>query len=227
MVERKIKGVLVVLIAILVIVPIFSNFVSAYICADGQSPPGCDLEHICNLKTTNLLGRDLYECGANAACYSEYPCTSLTSLTYWCYYSGNILTSDDCCWSANNPYISEVYYDNDNDNWGSGVAGQICYRGSFGADYNFYLPNGGPYTNRPGDCDDNNGLIHPGATELCGPSGTGNGKDDDCDGSIDEGCCDSHDYTSCYGGDIYWYDSCGNREEKYRDCGGSTPYSYS
>jgi hypothetical protein len=32
-----------------------------------------------------------------------------------------------------------------------------------------------------GDCDDYNDALHPGATELC------NGKDDDCDGQIDQG----------------------------------------
>ncbi|MFW5884841.1 MAG: hypothetical protein ACOCUF_01240 [Patescibacteria group bacterium] len=34
--------------------------------------------------------------------------------------------------------------------------------------------------------------------------------------------CTSHDHKKCYNGDAYWYDSCGNREEKVDDCG----YSY-
>ncbi|HHO50795.1 MAG TPA: hypothetical protein ENK18_07935 [Deltaproteobacteria bacterium] len=40
-------------------------------------------------------------------------------------------------------------------------------------------PTGG--THLVGDCDDGNGLIHPGAIEVC------NGVDDDCDGTVDEG----------------------------------------
>lgn len=31
--------------------------------------------------------------------------------------------------------------------------------------------------------------------------------------------CDSHDYYTCSLNDIYWYDSCDNREEKKEDCG--------
>ena len=35
-----------------------------------------------------------------------------------------------------------------------------------------------------GDCDDSNGAVHPGATEVC------DGVDNDCDGAVDEnaGC---------------------------------------
>ena len=37
------------------------------------------------------------------------------------------------------------------------------------------------WVTQAGDCNDNDASIHPGATETC------NAKDDDCDGSIDEG----------------------------------------
>jgi hypothetical protein len=35
------------------------------------------------------------------------------------------------------------------------------------------------------DCDDSNGETHPGAEELC------DGEDNDCDGTVDEGCCEA------------------------------------
>lgn len=38
------------------------------------------------------------------------------------------------------------------------------------------------------DCDDTKDTVNPGAMEDCGPTGTGNGIDDDCDSLIDEGC---------------------------------------
>jgi len=32
-------------------------------------------------------------------------------------------------------------------------------------------------------------------------------------------CCTSHDHIDCYNNDVYWYDSCNNREEVKTDCG--------
>ena len=51
--------------------------------------------------------------------------------------------------------------------------------------------------------------------ETCGV------HDDTCGGTVDCGsCCDTHDYSSCYSNDVYWYDSCGVREDKkLPDCG--------
>ncbi|MBA3542535.1 MAG: hypothetical protein H0T79_23165, partial [Deltaproteobacteria bacterium] len=44
------------------------------------------------------------------------------------------------------------------------------------------------------DCDDTRATVHPGAPELCG-AGIGNGRDDNCNGYIDETCttCDTVD----------------------------------
>jgi hypothetical protein len=45
------------------------------------------------------------------------------------------------------------------------------------------------------DCNDAASSVHPGATELCGTLGTGNGVDENCNGYIDETCmpCDTTD----------------------------------
>jgi len=34
--------------------------------------------------------------------------------------------------------------------------------------------------------------------------------------------CTPHAYKQCYNNDVYWYDSCGNREEKAEECGESS-----
>ena len=38
------------------------------------------------------------------------------------------------------------------------------------------------------DCDDSDASVNPGAAEDCGVEGSGNGVDDNCDGTVDEGC---------------------------------------
>jgi hypothetical protein len=45
------------------------------------------------------------------------------------------------------------------------------------------------------DCNDAAATVHPGATELCGNLGTGNGVDENCNGYVDETCqpCDNVD----------------------------------
>ena len=37
----------------------------------------------------------------------------------------------------------------------------------------------------------------------------------------DEELCTSHESYSCYDNDVYWYDSCGDVEEKKQECGGN------
>jgi len=31
--------------------------------------------------------------------------------------------------------------------------------------------------------------------------------------------CEAHDHKACYNNDVYWYDSCNRREDKWRECG--------
>jgi hypothetical protein len=63
------------------------------------------------------------------------------------------------------------YQDSDGDGFGNGQVSQLACS----------QPSG--YVANPNDCDDNASTTYPGAQEICG-----NGIDDDCDESIDEGC---------------------------------------
>jgi hypothetical protein len=78
------------------------------------------------------------------------------------------------------------YLDSDKDGYGSSTLIEISCRPKF---------SGESY--RPDDCNDNDAAIHPGATEMC------NGKDDDCDGKIDDDCFGTN-YT--FTGNGLWTD---------------------
>ena len=77
---------------------------------------------------------------------------------------------DDCDGVADDGLIFLTYYtDADGDNYGTGAGVSLCAN-----------PGAG-YSQNDGDCDDNNGAINPGATEICN-----GGIDDDCDGLADD-----------------------------------------
>ena len=64
---------------------------------------------------------------------------------------------------------SYYYYDGDNDGYGIGSPKCLCFA------------TGSYRSTRGDDCDDNDASVNPGRTEVCS-----NGKDDDCDRSVDE-----------------------------------------
>ncbi len=77
--------------------------------------------------------------------------------------------TDQDCDSAIDEGVQSLFWpDADGDGWGAGAPVMAC------------APPAGTAA-QPGDCDDAAADAHPAATERC------NGRDDDCDGQIDEG----------------------------------------
>jgi hypothetical protein len=100
--------------------------------------------------------------------------------------------------AAIHPGATEVCDGVDNDCDGNTDEGGVCptityYCDDDGDGYNDHSPHGtcnryycvpsGCSAAQGTDCNDVNAAIYPGATEVC------NSFDDDCDGTIDEGCC--------------------------------------
>ncbi len=93
---------------------------------------------------------------------------------------------NNCNGSMDEGLYFEIYYeDQDNDGYGNEDNSMMsCDR-----------PEG--YALEPGDCDDNNPLIHPGQIELC------DGIDNNCSGTVDDEDCNDF-------GSRLWEDSNGN-----------------
>jgi hypothetical protein len=92
----------------------------------------------------------------------------------------------DCNDNDANEHPGQTWYkDADNDLYSDGTNTTQCARPT-----NYKLAS--ELTAITGDCDDTNGAVNPGATEVC------NGIDDDCDGSYDEDFdVDGDTYTTC------------------------------
>ncbi len=126
---------------------------------------------------------------------------------------GDGYTSDyDCDDNNSNIYPGNSY--DDYDYCGDGIDNDCD--GSIDEGYDYYACNGGGYTDNDGDgytsdydCDDNNSNVYPGNSyddyDYCG-----DGVDNDCDGSIDEG----YDYYACNG----YVDNDGDGYDELSDC---------
>ena len=93
---------------------------------------------------------------------------------------------DDCDGTIDEDGIdgSPWYTDEDGDDYGVGEATYACD-----------APDG--MTDLLGDCDDDEPRVHPGAGELC------NGRDDDCDGTVDDDAVDASTWWLDADGDGY------------------------
>jgi hypothetical protein len=78
------------------------------------------------------------------------------------------------------------------------------------------------YSTNNDDCDDNNSEINPSAVEVCG-----NNLDDNCDGEIDEGCCNMTVEAGDNVSTFFGIESMQQVDRTVEISGGTAPFSYS
>ncbi len=98
---------------------------------------------------------------------------------------------------------------------------KVCHDGNV-----WWQDSCGSFTEKVEDCDTYSNSTCSDGQCVCNPEDCSSYEcgthDDGCGGTINCGtCCESHDYKACYNNDLYWYDSCNNREDRVKDCGSS------
>ncbi len=111
---------------------------------------------------------------------------------------------EDCDTDVDEGLFSTYFADTDGDGYGD-----------LSASSEFCADPGTGYATNPGDCDDSDGGINPGATEICDGS-----TDEDCDQDIDEGLTSTY-YTDGdgdgYGGEGTGSEHCSDPGSGYAD----------
>lgn len=147
---------------------------SGYSCeCDNSQPPICNCElqpscgdGSCNGGETQATCCDDCACSSGQSCnYQTHACVTNPPQPYC---GDNVCSSGESfndCWFDCPPQVNPDYDNDSYTKYGDVQQGGIQQESISNA-----------------DCNDNDATINPGATESC------NGKDDDCDGQVDNGC---------------------------------------